>query len=252
MVAARHSYMLIFDNMSGVRDALSDDLSAMVTGTGISVRQLYTNFDEATFKAQRPIVINGIEELGTRGDFLERLLPITLPPISDEQRHTEDALGARLQLEEAQIVGALFDAVVIALDRIDRVSLDSHGRMADFNEWVVAAAPGLGCTEQEALDALARARRRTTDVALEASALVQPLNDLLNSKRNRFVGNASRLLTELEKYLPDGVAPRQWPTGPLALGNQLRRLTPDLRRAGIFAEPIPHGRKWRITRCESE
>jgi hypothetical protein len=30
---------------------------------------LYTDFDECIFDAQRPIVVNGIEDLGTRGDF---------------------------------------------------------------------------------------------------------------------------------------------------------------------------------------
>jgi hypothetical protein len=248
MVATRNSYLLVFDNLSGVREALSDDLSAIATGAGFGTRRFYSNYEEALFEAQRPIIINGIEELGSRGDLLDRIIPITLPPISETARETESDFWERFNAAAPRILGALCNAVAIALDRIDDIVLDSHIRMADFCEWSVAAAPGLGYSDEEVLKALLRSKTRTTDLALESSSIYIPLVGLLSGKRQKFEGNASELLRALENELGD-VKPRTgWPTSPRAVGDQLRRLVPDLRRKGIVAVFTKNGRKWRITR----
>ena len=247
MVATRHSYLLVFDNMSSIPDWLSDDLCAVATGTGFGTRQLYTNDEEATLKARRPMVLNGIEELGTRGDLLDRMIPITLPAISDRDRRTEKEFWEAFHSVAPRILGTLFDAVACALNNVASVELDNRIRMADFCEWVVAAAPALGYAEEDVLKALTRTRHRLTAAALEASSLVEPLRRLLEEDRHgQFIGNATRLLEGLEAHMPDGVPPKDWPANARALGNQLRRLTPDLRRAGVSVIWIPNGRKWKI------
>lgn len=219
----------------------------------MAVRRLYTNFEEAVFRAQCPIVINGIEEIGTRGDLLDRLIPITLPTIPDTERVTEKEVEAEFLNEAPMIMGALFDAVATALSRIDQIDLASHGRMADFYELAVAAAPGIGFTEGEVLETLDRVRARTTAVALEGSVLAGPLQELLLDHRGVFVGNATKLQTALERYLPPtDPLPRGWPSGPRPLADQLRRLAPDLRRSGITITPIANGRKWRISKVEGD
>ena len=248
MVAARNSYLLVFDNLSGIRDWLSDDLSAMATGTAFGTRQFYSNYEEALFEAKRPIVINGIGELGTREDLLDRIIPITLPAIKDAARETELDFWRRFDAAAPRILGALFEAVSTALRRIDNVELDSHIRMADFLEWVVAAAPGMGFSEDYVQEALIRAKERTTDMALESSPIFRPLRKLIY-KKGRFVGNATKLLSALEDQLEDqGAVPKGWPTSLNVLGNQMRRLVPDLRRKGIEAVFVKNGRMWRITR----
>ena len=248
-VGARHSRLLVFDNMSGIKDWLSDDLCSLVTGTGMAVRQLYTNFDEATFRTMCPVVLNGIDELGTRGDFLDRVIPITLPTIPDERRVTEREFEAQLEAALPRLTGALFQALSVALSRLDEFCLDAPGRMADFYELAVAAAPGIGFSEEEVLTALARVRSRTTESVLEGSVLVDPLRDLLeDAKGHRFVGNASSLLSKLADYVDkEDPLPKGWPSGARALSNELRRLAPDLRRSKIEVEQIASGRKWKIT-----
>ena len=248
MVAVRNSYLLVFDNLSGIRDWLSDDLSAIATGTAYGTRKFYSNFEEALFEAKRPVIINGIGELGTREDLLDRIIPITLPPIKDAARETEDEFWRRFNVAAPRILGALFDAVTTALRRIDEIELDKHIRMADFLEWVVAAAPALGFSEDYVQEALVRAKQRTTDMALEASPIFRPLKGLIN-KRGAFEGNATALLSALERYCGTEGPPRNgWPSSPKVLGDQLRRLGPDLRRKGIQVEFVKNGRMWRITR----
>jgi hypothetical protein len=82
MIAARHNWVLGFDNLSSLSPNMSDALCRLATGGGYAVRRLYTDADEALFDAQRPVLLTGIEELPIRGDLIDRALMLTLPPVS--------------------------------------------------------------------------------------------------------------------------------------------------------------------------
>lgn len=69
MIAAKNSWVLNFDNLSGTPPWLSDALCRLSTGGGLSTRELYSNDEEALFTARRPVIINGIDDLATRADF---------------------------------------------------------------------------------------------------------------------------------------------------------------------------------------
>src|ERR1051325_9304585 len=97
----------------------------------------------------RPVLVNGIEELATRSDLLDRALVISLPTISDNNRRTEAELWSRFGDERPRIFGALLDAVSCALRNERGVSLERPPRMADFANWVVAAEPAFGLKEGE-------------------------------------------------------------------------------------------------------
>jgi hypothetical protein len=59
MIAVNNSYLLAFDNLSGLPDWLSDVLCRLATGGSFAVRQLYTDDEEVLFEAARPILLNG-------------------------------------------------------------------------------------------------------------------------------------------------------------------------------------------------
>jgi hypothetical protein len=81
MIAATNRWMVAFDNLSTLEPWLSDCLCRLSTGGGFSTRELYSDQDETIFAAQRPVVLNGIEEIITRGDLLDRAVLLDLPPI---------------------------------------------------------------------------------------------------------------------------------------------------------------------------
>src|SRR5260221_6279895 len=62
-LTAQHNWIVSFDNMSSMPGWLSDGLCRLATGSGSSTRKLYENSEVVTFKAKRPCIINGIEEL---------------------------------------------------------------------------------------------------------------------------------------------------------------------------------------------
>src|SRR5262249_33085117 len=89
MIAAKNGWVVALDNVSPLPNWLSDAICRLSTGGGFSARRLYTDGDEVLFDAQRPVIINGIEEVATRGDLLERSLLLTLPRIHEGDRRTE-------------------------------------------------------------------------------------------------------------------------------------------------------------------
>ena len=92
MIAASNGAIIGDDNLSDVKDWLSDAFCRLSTGGGISSRKLDTDLDEALLDAQRPCLVTGINPVANRSDLLDRTLSVTLPPIPPEARRTEDAV----------------------------------------------------------------------------------------------------------------------------------------------------------------
>jgi len=143
-VAASGSWCLAFDNLSYLPGWLSDALCRLSTGGGFGTRTLYTDDQETLFDFKRPVILNGINQVGLRGDLQERSLIVQLPPIFSAGRRREREFWAHFEATRPQILGALFDAVSGALRSVDNVSLEESPRMADFAAWVTAAEGALG------------------------------------------------------------------------------------------------------------
>jgi hypothetical protein len=92
VIAATNSWCVAFDNISTLQPWLSDAMCRLSTGGGFSARELYTDSEEVLFDATRPLLLNGITDVATRPDLLDRALTVTLPPISEEKRRPEAAL----------------------------------------------------------------------------------------------------------------------------------------------------------------
>ena len=144
MIAARNGWVIGFDNLSGLAPWLSDALCRLATGASFATRQLYTDAEESLFEAARPLILNGIDEVATRGDLQDRSIVLSLPVISEEQRRTEAELWSAFRDAHQLILGALLDAVSAALRNERTVKLEKLPRMADFARWVEAAGEALG------------------------------------------------------------------------------------------------------------
>ena len=97
-VAANNSHLLAFDNLSGLPAWLSDALCRIASGGSFAVRQLYTDDEEVLFKAARPTLLNGIEDIIGRSDLADRAIFLTLGPIAEEQRRSETELWREFEL----------------------------------------------------------------------------------------------------------------------------------------------------------
>lgn len=237
MIAARNGWVLAFDNLSNVPDWLSDAMCRLATGGGFSTRQLFTDADETILDAQRPLILNGIDELTRRQDLLDRSIIVQLPPIPETQRRVESDLWAEFEAARPRILGALLDAVSTGLRRIDEVKLESLPRMADFAKWAAATEPALPWREGSLLAAYANNRSESIGVALESDVIGQATLALLSGDKTSWEGTSTELLVELEgRSTERTVRSRAWPKSARALSSRLRRAATFLRTVGVEIE----------------
>lgn len=247
MIAASNGWVVALDNLSELREWLADDLCRLATGGGFATRQLYTDDDEVIFDAMRPIVLTGIGGVsGDRGDLLDRVVLINKPRIPPHQRRDEERMLLDFERVRPRILGALLDAVVVALGRVEQIEFKELPRMADFARWATAAEPALGWPDGTFLAAYDERRSQTHELALEASPIAPEIRAI--ALDGGFEGTASELLDRLADGSNEAAA-RELPKNAAKLGKDLRRLAPDLRGVGLVIEfsEDRHGTPIRIT-----
>jgi hypothetical protein len=251
VIAATNGWIIALDNLDHVPPWPSNAICRLATGGGFGTRELYTDSEEILFDAQRPVLLNGIEELATRGDLLDRAIIVYLPAIPEDKRKPEKELWAAFSDKCPAMLGALLDAVSTGLAHVATIKLERLPRMADFAIWAVAAASELGYTEEDFLRAYAGNRSAAHELALDASLIVPPLRDLLASKNGAWQGTATELLHDLTEQANDHTRKAQgWPGNGRAASGALRRVAPNLRQIGIHIT-FPSGhRKGRIIKIE--
>jgi hypothetical protein len=253
MIAANNGWIVALDNLSGLTPALSDALCTLATGGGFGTRELYTDDEEKLFEATRPILLNGIEDVATRPDLIDRAICLTLPTIPDAQRQDEGALWAEFERARPRVLGALLDAVVVALRDLPSVQLPNKPRMADFAMWVTAAEPALPWKQGTFMTAYVGNRGAANELALEASILGCPIVSLM-AVCDLWEGTSRELLDALEtKHTSEMIKKhKEWPGGPRKLSGELRRLAPNLRRSGLAVsfDREAGGQRRRLIRLE--
>ena len=234
-IAAMRTWLLRFDNVSQLKQAMSDAICRLSTEGEIRLRKLFTNTQEVILKAKRPSFFNGISEFAYQNDLLDRAISFYLSTISAADRLPESEIRARWEAAKPRILGAFYDTMVEALKNIDHVKLGPLPRMADFARWVVAAEPACPWENGRFLKAYENNRLEMVDMALEADPVAEAVLKLL-SGLDDWEGTASELLNYLKgKYKEISEKP-EWPKSPITLSNRLMRLEGFLATKGITIE----------------
>lgn len=237
-VAAKNAQVLVYENLSTITQAISDALCRVATGAGFAARKLFTNDEERQLSFCRPVILNGIDDLATRSDLADRVVHIHLQPIQKSRRQTEAQLWRDFDAMHGRLLGALLTLVsrVLATEHLD-ITLE---RMAEFTQIGAKTALALGRQPHEFLDAYQRNRDASSMTALESSAVGPVLQRLLATASIRRPIGA--LLNELQAQAHQHeLRHPDWPKHPRALGNELRRLSPNFARIGITVH-FPHRR----------
>jgi hypothetical protein len=228
-IAAHNSWVMSFDNLSHISPWLSDCLCRLSTGGGFSSRELYTDAEETVLDATRPVVLNGIEELTTRADLLDRSIVIELEAIAESARRPERELDEEFDATRPAVLGALLNAVARGLGNLADIQLSALPRMADFATWVTAAEPALPWKPGVFLALYRENITSANTLTLEASVIFPMLAGVMP-----FEGTSTELLEQLKGQLPDEKKKaRDFPGNARALSGALKRIAPNLRRMGI-------------------
>lgn len=229
MIAASNGWCLAYDNMSGLRDGLSDTLCSIATGGGFGTRELFTDGEEKLLDVRRPVILNGIDDSVTRSDLLDRCINLQLPAIMEGNRRSEDDLWSAFERLRPRLLGALLDAISAALGNYESVQLTALPRMADFAKWVVAAEPALPWQTGDFLRAYGENRQEANAFALDASPIARLLMAIVGAE-GTWSGTASELLALLnERSTEADRRQERWPSNRKRIGCEFRRIAPNLR-----------------------
>jgi len=237
MIAASNSWLVIYDNLSGLPKWLGNSLCIISTGGGLSTRELYTDDEEALFDVMRPIILNSITELTNRPDLLDRSILISLPRIKAGDRKTEKEIESELERIRPGVLGAILDAVSCGLKELPNMTLEDKPRMADFAVWAAACGEALGWDDGEFMETFKKNQKVSKKALIENDVFATALYKFIMSGKDDavFENTISFLLTALEgranltpKTLPSG-----WPKTARWASGKIRELAPALRDVGV-------------------
>ena len=232
-IAARNAWALVFDNLSRLSDSTSDAICRLATGGGFSTRRLYTDGEEEIFDSKRPVILNGIVDVATRTDLIDRCLVLTLKSIPEKARKTEEEINACLDAKRPELLGALLDAVAEGLRSYENTKLAKLPRMADFARWMVACEKALPWESGRFIEVYAANRQSVVEESVEADLVASAVRRLMERKAE-WIGSARDLLSELDEFVPERAKKtRQWPQAANWMTRRLKQSATFLRLVGI-------------------
>lgn len=232
--AAASHWVLAYDNLTKLTPEDSDHLCRVATGAGYSKRKLYTDNDEYTTSAARPVILNGITVPVTKMDLTDRSYFINLPHIPPEKRRTEKDLWRAFDKMRPHLLGAILTAVSCALRQKDYFP-SNPPRMADAAEFTLQAEKGGGLPWPEGTFSavLARMEAAKKDEAISEDAVASTLLDLSGN------GGWEGSLKELLGLIHQGRTPEELrflPGTPNILSRRIKEVIPFLRSKGVVVE----------------
>ena len=236
MIAAKNSYLLAFDNLSGVQPWFSDALCRISTGAGFATRKLHTDGEEELVRVCRPFLTNGIDDVATRPDLASRTVTVRLDPIPPGPRPGPDELLAAFAEDHPAILGAVLDGVAyaLALASLKRKEPKERTRLVRFECWAEAAETVFPAPVGTFTEAFRACRAEATEDAAQNDPAVSLLRSMLaNAPGREWSGTAGELCDALAKHAGGEKPPKDLPTTPMAMSVRLRRVAPVLRGIGI-------------------
>jgi hypothetical protein len=235
-----HNWCSFYDNVGRLPDWQSNVFCRAVTGTGVSKRQLYSDDDDVIYEFHRCIGLTDINIAAERGDLLQRSVLLGLDAIPEDRRKTERELRDHLDQQRPEILGAMLDVLVRAMNLYPTIKPAKLQRMADYTMWGLAITEALGIDPQHFIDAY----QENIDAQDLEAVRASPISDalvllMLKQPEGNWSGTVSQLYSALEdaaKELKISTSQKAWPKKPHALSRVLNDLTPSLPAVGLKVE----------------
>lgn len=231
---ADHHAFLFFDNLSKMPTKMSDALARASTGDSFSKRQLYTDSDDVVYRIQKTIALNGINQVITKPDLLDRAILIKLKRITPDRRKPEAEFWADFEAAKPRILGSIFDTLVKALAIYPTIQLNEAPRMADFSRWGCAIAEAAGYGKESFIETYRDNINRQNEEAIEASPVAKAVITFM-SREDYWQGTAEELLKDLNRRfgLTSLSSSPLWPKAPEWMTRRLNDVETNLNAVGI-------------------
>jgi len=181
-----HNYIAFYDNVSEIRDWISDLLCRAVTGNSFSKRALWTNDDDIYYNFKRIIGINGIDLAATKADLLDRSLIFETERIAKKDRKKIKKIWEKFNQLKPYVLGYIFDILVKVLrykDEHGEIEFpDGQNRMADWEEYCEIISRCMGNKDWEFQRVYQDNIGVQIDEAIESSLLSQTIIEFMSEE----------------------------------------------------------------------
>lgn len=225
IIAALHSHVIDINNVSNLNDKMQNQMCTILTGGTSTSRGLYSNHDQVTIRLHNPIIINGIGNVVTRDDLLERAILVELKKISSSNRKTEEQVISAFNKDLPLIMGGIFNTLSDILKIKQSFKKPRQlNRMADFHLLGLMAEKALAWEKGSFTKAYNENIALVQGDVIDNSPIATALIELKNSNDLPFKGRYIDLIDVLKLKGNRGeITPRK-------LTNELQRLTFSLRK----------------------
>ncbi|NTV70985.1 MAG: hypothetical protein HGA71_12655 [Azonexaceae bacterium] len=195
-------HVLGADNISKIDPEASDLLCMAANGSEFVVREFNTRKDTARLFVHCQFILTAITNPVTRGDLLDRLLPITLEPHTDYKG--EDEVRAWFRKVQPVATGALVELLSAGLARLPEVKRQrkwTH-RLVDFCQLGEAIAQACGMEPGTFVEQFNSLRFESAQEAASGDPVIQHVLDVVRDVASK---------AEAEESFPPW---RRWGTTP--------------------------------------
>jgi hypothetical protein len=271
-----HNYVAYYDNISSIlKHWISDEICRTVSGSGSSIRKLYTDDEDKIRSFKRCIGINGINLAATKPDLLDRGLQFQLQRIQKSDRLREETINKKFEELRPYVLGYILDTLVIVLHfkETQETGIEEYPRMADFAEYGEIISRCMGNEDNAFLDAYNENTQLQIDEVIESSEVAICLMYMMftkykdgfmqddGSKIYEWIGTPSALLGELNSVaessdLNINTYGRWWPKAANQLTMRINEIEPTLKEKGLIIDHLVgqgdnKERKYRIKKTAS-
>ena len=276
-VIAASRYVLPLDNMGKISEKFSNQLCRAVTGSGISNRKLFTDYEYIDKNMKSHIIINGIDCIPARSALRDRCYFISMQKLDAENRKSDSELKQYFKNMQAEILGALLTVLHGGLVSNYKPKFDFDIRMLDAAIFACKCINAdkdniLQISEDDFKYALSLMKADTEEIEIQEDDLTEVLYEMAlkkyeeeresNSEINEITlwdGTTKELLRKIQEFTCDTLGKakvKKLPDNPRKLGKKIgakSQFRPILEQMGLSFEPHRKGgtgdEGWIITFC---
>jgi Bifunctional DNA primase/polymerase, N-terminal len=264
--ALAHNYISFFDNLSDITDGQSDILCRGVTGAGDVKRKLYENDEDIIYSYRRIEGVNGITNIVTKSDLLDRGLAVEFAEIPKDKRELLRIIRRNHLQLKPKVLAFCLDVISEVMaerkkwKRVDeyyfglRDLIAKNGGLPRMADWailgeqvaaVIARKEGLPYEPGTFLKAFDKNLDILNTEALKSSLVAEALiafmtqREIINQKAE-WEGSSSMLLADLNDFITANsesikinIRAKAWPQDPATLGKELAKIKTNLTPLGI-------------------
>lgn len=225
----------VLDNASFLNKQSSDALCQTVTGGTYAKRSLYSNGELYSVPMKSAIVINGIDNVVTKGDLLSRALIFNLVKIDNGKIQTDEQLKKQFEKKKPYFLGSIFNIISYVLEDIDSIEDSDYViRLAGFQNMAIKIGRVLLNKDSKYIKELLKANKAEADMqAVESNPLAVLIREYME-KRKRWKGSVMEFYNQLRDFAEEkDLNNSTFPKSPSSLSRNLNNLSTTLEKTGI-------------------